>query len=457
MRRILFTQIIKDEQKRETFEALIRLAFPAVLQYLLGSLLQYIDTAMVGHLGEAATAAVSTSTTVNWLVHSLPYGCTIGLLSMISQAYGRGDREEIKRLSALSCKLTVIMGLLLTLLCLGISPFLPAWMQAAPEIRGDASKYFFTISAPMLFFVSGNIFAAAMQAVKDTRTPMIVNLTANGVNVLLNYILIYRLGLGVTGAAYATAISTVISGIGMYIAFRRKKELQFDLRDLRQNDTELFGKILRVALPVTGTNVVSCMGYVVFAGMVSGMGVTVFAAHSIAVTAEEIFYLAGYGIRTATSALIGIAIGESDRKKFIDCRDVSLLLTVSLMLFNGLILFLCAYPLMRFFTSSETVARMGAEVLKLVAFSEPFFGLMVAWEGISYGTGNTKSVFIIEALSMWGVRILFTRLVIRAGYGLNAVWYCMIADNITKAAALTVYGLRNTNFEKRIGNRDPEQ
>ena len=61
--------------------------------------LQYVDTAMVGHLGEAATAAVSTSTTPNWLIHSLPYGFTIGLLSLTSRAYGRGDREEMKKLA----------------------------------------------------------------------------------------------------------------------------------------------------------------------------------------------------------------------------------------------------------------------------------------------------------------------------------------------------------------------
>ena len=83
-------------ETRETFKALIKLSLPAVMQQLMGTLLQYVDTAMVGHLGEAATASVSTSTTVNWLVHSIPYGLTVGLLSTLSQACGRGDRDEMK-------------------------------------------------------------------------------------------------------------------------------------------------------------------------------------------------------------------------------------------------------------------------------------------------------------------------------------------------------------------------
>ena len=427
--------------RRNVFRSLVRLSLPAIVQQLLGSLLQYVDTAMVGHLGEAATAAVSTSTTVNWLVHSIPYGFAVGLLSLLSQANGRGDHEELKRLSALGLRLSVWLGLALTAICLAISPFLPVWMQAAPEIRRPASLYFFIVSVPLPFSVITSMLSSAMHAVKDTRTPMVINLSANALNVLLNYLLIYRLSLGVLGAAYATAVSTTLGGVGMFVAFRCKAALRFGWDAYFVRQTAQLKALLRVALPVTSTSVVSCAGYIVFAGMVSGMGVVTFAAHSIAVTAEEIFYLPGYGIRTATSALIGTAIGEQNDRKFRDTRSVSLWLTIVLMLLSGVILFFTAYPLMRLFTSSETVAQMGAQVLRIVAFSEPFFGLMVAWEGISYGTGHTRSVFVIEALSMWGVRILLTWLVVRAGYGLNAVWYCMIADNVTKAVALTIKGL----------------
>ena len=431
--------------KREVLLSLVQLALPAIVQQLLSSILQYVDTAMVGHLGEAATAAVSTSTTPNWLIHSLPYGFTIGLLSLTSRAYGRGDREEMKKLAAMGCRVVLIFGLVLTVICLGISPFLPVWMQAAPEIRDTASSYFFTVSLSLLFFVSNSVFAACMQAIKDTRTPMIINVSANVLNVLLNWMLIYRFGLGTQGAAIATSISTMAGGIGMFLAFRRKQELSFPLRNALKPDGALFRKVLTIAIPVTGTNVVSCMGYVVFAGMVSSMGVTNFAAHSIALTAEEIFYLPGYGIRTATSALIGIAIGEKNRLKFNNIRQVSLMLTSLLMIFNGIILYLVAEPLIGIFTNSREVEIIGARLLRIVAFCEPFFGVMVVWEGIFYGTGRTRAVFIIESLSMWGVRILGTRLVLNAGYGLYEVWYCMIADNITKAIALTAYGLAKKN------------
>ena len=430
--------------KNDSLKALIQLSLPAVLQQLMGTLLQYVDTAMVGHLGEAATASVSTSTTVNWLVHSIPYGLTVGLLSTLSQACGRGDRSEMKRLAAMGSRLSLWLGLALTCVCLGISPFLPTWMQAAEKIRQPASAYFFVVSLSLVFSVTGGMFASAMHAVKDTRTPMIINLSANALNVALNYLLIYRCSLGVMGAAYATSVSTALCGIAMLLAFRHKEALRFGREDYFNISRDKLWKLLRVGLPVMAISMVSCSGYIVFAGMVNGMGVTTFAAHSIAVTAEEIFYLPGYGIRTASSALIGSSIGEGNRRRFRGIRRHSILLTAAVMTVSGLILFFAAHPLMRVFTNSIAVATLGAKVLRMVAFSEPFFGLMVAWEGISYGTGRTRSVFIIESLSMWGVRILLTFLVIRAGMGLTAVWWCMIADNVTKAVLLTLVGLRQS-------------
>ncbi len=436
------TSKISGSGKRDMLIALVQLALPAIVQQLLSSILQYVDTAMVGHLGEAATASVSTSTTPNWLIHSLPYGFTIGILSLISRAYGRGDEAEMKKLAALGCRIVVSFGLVLTAVCLIISPFLPAWMSAAPEIRKAASDYFFIVSLSLTFFVANSMFASSMQAIKDTRTPMIINISANVLNMILNWLLIYQVGLGTVGAATATTVSTIFGGSAMFLAFRRKKELHFPLKEVFKPVGELFRRVLTIALPVMATNIVSCMGYVVFARMVSGMGVTIFAAHSIALTAEEIFYLPGYGIRTATSALIGIAIGEKSKQKFLDVRSVSLWLTVSLMLISGVLVYVVSNPLMRIFTNSEEVIMLGARLLRVVAFCEPFFGLMVAWEGIFYGTGRTRAVFICESASMWGIRILGTWLVLRAGYGVIEVWYCMIADNITKAIALTLVGLR---------------
>ncbi len=429
-------------EKRAVLSELLRLALPAIAQQILGTLLQYVDTAMVGHLGERATAAVSMSTSVNWMVHMVPGAFAVGCLTLLSQSLGQGDTDRMERVSALALRLALTLGLAVTALCVGISSALPAWMKTDPAISGEAAAYFRIVSLPLLFFFLAQFCGTAMQAVKDTRTPMRVHLVCNTLNVIFNYLLIYRAGLGVRGAAIATAIATVLSGSWMLLAFLRKPELRFPSGALLRRDAPLLRALGRISLPMMGTSVVSCLGYITFARMVNGMGVTIFAAHSIAINAEEIFYLPGFGLRTASSALIGIAIGAGDARKFRDTRGTAILTTVVLMALSGVLLYFVAYPLMRVFTNVEAVARMGAGLLRIVAFSEPLFGLMIAWEGVCYGTGRTRGVFVVESFSMWGIRILFTWLCLnRWGLGINAVWGCMVADNCFKALALTAWGL----------------
>jgi len=431
-------QSTNQETKLQIFKALVTLSIPTILEEMLATLLQYVDTAMVGQLGQNATAAVSVTTTITWLVGSICSALGIATLSMISKAVGSGDRERIRRISSQVLMLAVGCGVLVGGLSMLLSPYIPIWMGAEEEIQKDASVYFFIISVPMVFRACNSILGASIRATKDTKTPMYINLSANFLNVALNYLMIYILGWGVTGAAVASAVSYTLSGCCMFIAYRRNQLLHWEWKSFKV-DGAILADCAKLSIPVLATNVTSCLGYVVFASLVTGMGTTIFAAHSIAVTAETIFYIPGYGLRTATSALIGISLGEGNRRKFENTSFISVLLTMAMMVLSGGVLYLTAYPLMCVFTNSEEVARIGAEMLKLVAFSEPFFGLMVVMEGIYYGLGRTKYTFWVTTLSMWGVRILFTWICVELwNQGLTEVWYCMIADNVCKAVLLAL-------------------
>lgn len=423
----------KRADNREILRMLVTLSIPTVLEEILHTLLQYVDTAMVGRLGEQATAAVSVTTTITWLINSISGASGVAILAMISKAVGSGDERRIRKISQQALLLTVVFGVVTGGISILLSPHIPVWMGAEEAVRRPASVYFTIVSLPMVFRSANIILGAAIRGTKDTRTPMYISIGSNLLNAVLNYLLIYTAGLGVTGAAIASAVSYTVSGVLMFAAYRKKEKLYWKWDSFRV-DRQLLRECADIGVPVLGTNMASCMGYVVFAGLVSGMGTTVFAAHSIAVTAETIFYVPGYGLRTATSTLVGISLGENDREKLRKVSKESILLTVGMMFVSGVILFFVSYPLMRLFTPVEGVAALGAEMLKLVAFSEPFFGLMIVLEGIFYGMGRTRYAFIAETGSMWGIRILFTFLCVTVWkLDLRAVWYCMIADNVCKA------------------------
>lgn len=463
------THSVQQIRYRDLLKQLVVLSIPTMIEEILSTLMQYVDTAMVGHLGEKATAAVSVTTTIGWLVGSTAFAMGAAILALVSQAYGAEDRKKGEKLAGQALLLTVIMGIALGAVSCALSPFIPGWMGAEPAIRSQASLYFTIISIPMVFRVSSAILGSAVRATQNTKTPMLISMFSNLLNVVLNYLLIYTAGLGVTGAAIATAISFGTGGALMLALFLRTEffypsvpgrgRMPSPARILgsMRPDRKMLKEILTIGVPVMGTSVVSTMGYVMFAGMVSGMGTTIFAAHSIAVTAEEIFYIPGYGLRTATSALVGAAIGEGNHRKFVIYCRISVVLTVSMMFLSGLTLFFVAKPLMSLFTPSGQVIEIGSEMLKLVAFSEPFFGLMVVMQGILYGMGKTRYAFWAEAISMWGVRILFTALVVYVWHlGLREVWYCMIACNVTKAILLSLPFTVGRNSLLKLQPADPQ-
>ena len=424
--------------KKEIARTLIVLSIPTILEEILSTLFQYVDTAMVGHLGEVATASVSVTTTITWLVNSIPHAISIAILAMVAKAFGAKDENRIKKISMQALMLAVVCGIITGGISLICSPYIPIWMGADKSIIHDASEYFFIISIPMIFRTASIILGAAIRATKNTKTPMLISLFSNILNIIMNTLLIYILDMGVAGAAIASATSYVFSGTLMFIVYRRNKYLNWKFKEFTI-DGHCMEECAKIGIPVLASSLTSCLGYVVFAGMVSGMGTTIFAAHSLAVTAETIFYIPGYGLRTATSTLVGISLGENDGEKFRLVSKMSIIFTVGMMVVSGVVLYFVAYPLMCLLTSSRPAAELGAEMLKMVSFSEPFFGIMIVMEGIFYGLGRTKYAFFVETFSMWGIRIFFTFICVKIfALDLRAVWYCMIADNVVKAVLLAI-------------------
>ena len=317
---------MKQTYYKEAFQSLITLSIPTVLDEIHSTLLQYVDTAMVGHLGEKATAAVSATTTVGWLLHSIPSAIAVAVLAIASKANGAGDETKLKRLAGQSILYAFTIGALLEVIALVLSPYIPVWMGVEPDIVRPASVYFMITSISLVFRASSRIFSAMIRSIKDTKSPMFISVGENVLNILLNTVFIYGLDLGVAGAAIASCISFGIGGIAMFLLMLSKTKLHPSGKDMRL-DREILSETFTIGLPALGTTFVSCFGYIAFARMVSGMGTTIFAAHSIAITAEQIVYIPGYGLRVATSTLVGNALGEKDTPKLKATEKVSILIT----------------------------------------------------------------------------------------------------------------------------------
>lgn len=425
----------------EMVPSIFALAWPTMLEQLMQTAVQYIDTAMVGSLGTQATAAVGATSTVNWLIGSTISAVGVGFLSYVARAWGAGDRERARRASSQAVLAALVCGLFFTALTLGLSGRIPLWMRADPAIQELASRYFFILYTPMLFRTAMILFGTLLRAAGDSKTPMRVGLLVNAVNVVLNCLLIYPsrrvlgitlpgAGLGVTGAAAASAVAFALGGICMTIALWRHESLSPKGQSLRP-DWEILRPCVRVALPNALQRFATSLGYVAFAAMINSLGEVSAAAHTIANTVESAFYIPGYGMQTAAATLAGNALGARDNRRAGDLARMILLIEVSLMVLSGGALFLFAQDMMSLFSADPRVIALGAAVLRMVALSEPFYGVSIIIEGMMQGMGNTLRPFVFSVSGMWGIRILGTYLCTQIlGMGLISAWACMIGHNL---------------------------
>lgn len=179
--------------------------------------------------------------------------------------------------------------------------------------------------------------------------------------------------------------------------------------------------------------------------MVNSLGEIAAAAHTIANTVESAFYIPGYGMQTAASTLAGNALGAKDNKKMKELRNVILKLEVFLMILTGSLLFIFAPNMMSLFTKDTEVIRLGSTVLRMVAVSEPFYGVSIIIEGIMQGVGETVTPFKFNILGMWGIRIIGTFLCTqKLGFGLVSAWACMIAHNLLLFVLFVIYHRKGT-------------
>lgn len=425
----------------EMVPTIFSLAWPTMLEDLMQTAVQYIDTAMVGTLGTQATAAVGATSTINWLIGSTISAVGVGFLSFVSRACGAGDTKRAGKAASQAVLAVLFCGILFTILTLSLSGMVPVWMQVDPAIQKLASQYFFILYTPMLARAAMIIFGTLLRAVGDTKTPMRVGILVNAINVVLNFLLIYPsrkflgltlpgAGMGVIGAAAASAIAFTVGGICTTVCLWRHEGISPRGQSLRP-DWEVLKPCLKVALPNGLQRFGTSLGYVAFAAMINSLGDVATAAHTIANTVESAFYIPGYGMQTAAATLAGNALGAQDNRRIQDLARMIIFIEVSLMIVSGSLLFIFAPQMMSLFSKDPQVISLGATVLRMVAVSEPFYGVSIIIEGMMQGMGNTLLPFVFSITGMWGVRIVGTFLCTQLlGMGLVSAWACMIAHNL---------------------------
>lgn len=424
---------------REQLLLCLLLSYPAILAQLSFVLMQYIDTAMVGHLGAAQGASIGLVSTVMWLMGGFLMAASNGFSVQVAQRIGANDFKEARRVLRQSLVSVMIFSAALALIGMAISPGLPRWLGGGEDIVQDSSSYFLLCSAFLPFMQLDWLCAAMLQASGEMRIPSILYMGMCILDVGFNYLFIYVLELGVTGAALGTGAAEVVIAFAMlYFLVKRSPELNlFQDRGSFRPTRDVLKKAMGISGPMAVQNVLMRGAYIVSTIIVAPLGTIAIAANSFAVTAESFCYLPGYGIGEASTTLVGQSVGA--RRKDLAKRFAwtNTLLGMATMGFLAVLMYIFAKPIMGLLTPDPEVIGLGAKVLRIEAFAELGYAASIVVYGACVGAGDTKVPSILNLASMWIVRIIPAIFITRV-WGLTGLWVCMAVELTVRGALFLV-------------------
>lgn len=443
-----------------------RLSWPAIVEQVMTTMVSYVDTAMVGVLGAAATAAVSVNAASIWLINGILAGVGVGYSVQVSNAMGAEDDEKVREI--------IRQGILAVLACGGAALLLfqllagsiPRWLGAKPEVLPGAVAYlrFYTLSMP--FAACSAIFSAILRCMGNTKTPLFFNTAANLINLVLNFFLIYETrtvtvlglsitvpgaGLGVAGAAIASATALAVAGSALlWDALRQGDRFRVHLRGIRPNGA-IIRQAVHLGLPSALERATINLGQIAMTAVVASLSTVSLAANQIATTAEGLCYLPAYGISYAGIALVGRAVGAKDREDARAYGTLSAWAGGLLCAGTGVLLFLLSGPLAGLFNSDPAVVEEAAQMLRIVAPAEPFFAVSIVLSGTLRGAHDVRYPMVVGLVSMWGVRIVLALLLVRQfDFGLAGVWIAMGVDLILRGILCSLRW-KSKRWEKMCG------
>lgn len=449
-------RLIKESNTKDGIvKRFLSLSIPSVGENLLQTVFSFVDMAFVGRLGALHLAGVGLANQLIFVFISIMIAVSIGTNVLVAQNYGAKKWEKTKEIIWQSIYLSIIIsvGFFLFGLFFSYSVFYPfIGEEALKKIAGD---YLFFIITPSVVFVAPFVLGAALRGIGDTKTPFYITLVANGLNIFLDYVLIFgKFGFpnwGVKGAAIATSISRFVALIFyLFILFYKKRE--FHLTKLFPKlDFVIIKNLVKIGFPSSLERFMFSFGNLFFGNVVLSIGTEAFAAHRVSINIESLSFNTGYGFTNATQTLVGQSIGDNNEKLAKRYTYTSLKITLIIMSLIGLILFFFPDLFIRIFTDDLKVILFARIAVRIISVVQPFFAMVLIFMGSLRGGGNTASPFWATTIGMYLVRIPLSIIFVRIlGLGMFGAWLAMAFDITFKGFYLYLVFLKRTNYKRYV-------
>ncbi len=425
--------------------AVWKLAWPTMLQNIIGGLQGIVDQAMVGnYVGHTGNAAIGVSMQIFLLVIVFVASVFSGMGVLVARFAGEGDHAKVNR-TVYQAFLTAVFMALGVLAPIGyfVAPAMLDMINAAPEVQVEALPYIrvmFVFSIGMLIFF---MMSGALRSAGDARTPLRLGVVMTVLNIVLNVILIRGLGpipaFGTLGAAMGTAIASGITGAAfLWLLFSGRLVIHFTRNMSFAPDWGIIRELFRFGLPTGFQGIAMNIGGVLLLRFVGSLEYSAEAQAAYTVGYTELFALITFtsvGLMGATAAVAGQNLGAGHPERSKRAALVAASIGVGVASVVGLVFVFFPRPLFMVFGMGDGVQfELGRQLLSYLAVSGLFVTVALTYTGGLQGTGDTRSPLYISIVSQVVVPIGLCTF-IQATRGLNPadIWLAIVLGHIMRA------------------------
>lgn len=441
---------------RSFYKNLIALAIPIALQNLVTFSVNLADSVMVGYLGDAAVSGMYMGNQIQTLLQVFSGGIEGAILILAAQYWGKRDTASIRRIVSIGMKLSMAVGLVLTLACACFPREIIRIFTADSATIDTGARYLGIVCFSYFFFCITQSLIAAMRSVEVARIGLYVSLCSLVANVGLNYVLIFgKLGfpaLGVEGAALATLIARILeTAIIACFVFFHDKRLGFRFSDLGITDKVLLKDFIKYGMPIIAGQLVwatNMLASSAIMGRQQDDGAMV--AMSIANTVNNLAYVVMNGMSGAVGIITGKTIGAGLEDKMREYARTVQILFLGMGILSGGVIRLVRDPIISLYAVSQAAVAQAAKYINVLSVTfigtcyqaAGLFGLVKSGGDISF---VFKNDFIFVFFVVLPSAILATVL----GAPSWVVFACLKCDQILKCF-VAVVKINSFNWMKNL-------
>lgn len=385
---------------------LIKFTIPLVLGNLLQLTYNAIDSIIVGRcVGKEALAAVGTSNPLMTLIILFVQGICLGAGILVGTLYGAKNYEVLRRQASTAMLSGIAFSLLLTAAGLLAAPLLLTVLRVEASIRTQAAAYLRIILCGLVFNFIYNFFASTLRAMGDSKSPLCFLGISAAINIVGDLVFVVVFSLGTVGCAVSTVLSEAFSCLLCWLYIQKRIPILRLGRQWLVFDRKLLKETIQYGFVSALQQSTVQLGKLGIQGIVNTMGVTATAAFTAINRIDDYAYIPEQNIGHAMTSVMAQNRGAGEMKRVRAAFSIGMSVELAYGLIMGILLLLCANPLMSLFTRDAATIALGRQYLHLIAFMYIVPAVTNGIQGYFRGMGDLKITLWSSLINM-GVRVL---------------------------------------------------